>query len=328
MIITRTPLRISFFGGGTDYPAYYREHGGKVLSTTISKYNYLTIRELPPFFDHKYRIRYYKSEYKNLLDDIEHPSVKACLKFLQIENGIELVHTGDVPAMSGVGSSSAFTVGLLHSLYALNGQFVTKRKLAYEAIEIEQKIIGEHVGSQDQVAAAFGGFNLVEFFKDNRIVVQPITIPQNRQKNLEDSLVLFFTGISRTASEVAKTQIKETPKKIKELGQMKEMVEQAIEILHDTGTSLDEFGKLLNESWKIKRSITEKISNSKIDLIYERGLEAGALGGKLLGAGGGGFILFYVSPSQKNRLINQLSDLLHVPFHFESMGSHIVHYSQ
>jgi len=328
LIITRTPLRISFFGGGTDYPAYYREHGGKVLSTTISKYNYLTIRELPPFFDHKYRIRYYKSEYKNLLDDIEHPSVKACLKFLQIENGIELVHTGDVPAMSGVGSSSAFTVGLLHSLYALNGQFVTKRKLAYEAIEIEQKIIGEHVGSQDQVAAAFGGFNLVEFFKDNRIVVQPITIPQNRQKNLEDSLVLFFTGISRTASEVAKTQIKETPKKIKELGQMKEMVEQAIEILHDTGTSLDEFGKLLNESWKIKRSITEKISNSKIDLIYERGLEAGALGGKLLGAGGGGFILFYVSPSQKNRLINQLSDLLHVPFHFECMGSHIVHYSQ
>ena len=328
MIITRTPLRISFFGGGTDYPAYYREHGGKVLSTTISKYNYLTIRELPPFFDHKYRIRYYKSEYKNLLADIEHPSVKACLKFLQIENGIELVHTGDVPAMSGVGSSSAFTVGLLHSLYALNGQFVTKRKLAYEAIEIEQKIIGEHVGSQDQVAAAFGGFNLVEFFKDNRIVVQPITISQNRLKNLEDSLVLLFTGISRTASEVAKTQIKETPKKVKELGQMKGMVEQAIEILHDTKTSLDEFGKLLNQSWKIKRSITEKISNSKIDLIYERGLEAGALGGKLLGAGGGGFILFYVSPSKKNLLINQLSDLLHVPFHFESMGSHIVHYSQ
>jgi D-glycero-alpha-D-manno-heptose-7-phosphate kinase len=328
LIITRTPLRISFFGGGTDYPAYYRKHGGKVLSTTISKYNYLTIRELPPFFDHKYRIRYYKSEYKNLLDDIEHPSVKACLKFLQIENGIELVYTGDVPAMSGVGSSSAFTVGLLHSLYALSGQFVTKRKLAYEAIEIEQTIIGEHVGSQDQVAAAFGGFNLVEFFKDNRIVVQPITIPQNRQKILEDSLVLFFTGISRTASEIAKTQVEETPKKIKELGQMKEMVEQAIEILHDTGTNLDEFGKLLNESWKIKRSITKKISNSKIDLIYERGLKAGALGGKLLGAGGGGFILFYVSPSKKNRLIDQLSDLLHVPFHFESMGSHIVHYSQ
>ena len=302
MIITRTPLRISFFGGGTDYPVYYREHGGKVLSTTISKYNYLTIRELPPFFDHKYRIRYYKSEYTSSIDDIQHPSVKACLQFLKIENGIELVHTGDVPAMSGVGSSSAFTVGLLHSLYALSGQFVTKRKLAYEAIEIEQKIIGEHVGSQDQVAAAFGGFNLVEFFKDNRIVVQPITIPQNRQKNLEDSLVLFFTGISRTASEVAKTQIKETPEKIKELGQMKEMVEQAIEILHDTGTSLDEFGKLLNESWKIKRSITEKISNSKIDLIYERGLEAGALGGKLLGAGGGGFILFYVSPSKKKSI--------------------------
>ena len=199
--------------------------------------------------------------------------------------------------MSGVGSSSAFTVGLLHSLYALCGQFVTKRKLAYEAIEIEQKIIGEHVGSQDQVAAAFGGFNLIEFFKDDRIVVQPITIKPDRLKGLENSLVLFFTGISRTASEVAKTQIKVTPNKIKELGQMKKMVKQAIDILQDTGSSLDEFGKLLNESWKIKRSMTEKISNPKIDLIYERGLKAGALGGKLLGAGGGGFILFYVPPS-------------------------------
>lgn len=328
MIITRTPLRISFFGGGTDYPVYYREHGGEVLSTTISKYNYLTVRELPPFFDHKFRIRYYKSEYTSSINDIQHPSVKACLKFLKIKNGIELVHTGDVPAMSGVGSSSAFTVGLLHSLYALCGQFVTKRKLAYEAIEIEQKIIGEHVGSQDQVAAAFGGFNLIEFFKDDRIVVQPITIKPDRLKGLENSLVLFFTGISRTASEVAKTQIKVTPKKIKELGQMKKMVKQAIDILQDTGSNLDEFGKLLNESWKIKRSMTEKISNPNIDLIYERGLKAGALGGKLLGAGGGGFIIFYVPPSRKNRLINDLSDFLHVPFHFESMGSHIVHYSQ
>ena len=198
MIITRTPLRISFLGGGTDYPVYYREHGGKVLSTTISKYNYLTVRELPPFFDHKYRIRYYKSEYKNSLHDIEHPSVKACLEFLKIEKGIELVHTGDVPAMSGVGSSSAFTVGLLHSLYALSGQFITKRKLAYEAIDIEQNIIGEHVGSQDQVAAAFGGFNIIEFFKDDRIIVQPLTLRNSRIKELEDSLVLFFTGISRT----------------------------------------------------------------------------------------------------------------------------------
>ena len=201
-----------------------------MLSTTISKYNYLTVRELPPFFDHKYRIRYYKSEYKNSLDDIEHPSVKACLKFLKIEKGIELVHTGDVPAMSGVGSSSAFTVGLLHSLYALSGQFMTKRKLAYEAIDIEQNVIGEHVGSQDQVAAAFGGFNIIEFFKDDRIIVQPLTLRSSRIKELEDSLVLFFTGISRTASEIAETQISNTPNKIKELDKMKEMVDQAVEI--------------------------------------------------------------------------------------------------
>ncbi len=328
MIITRTPLRISFLGGGTDYPVYYREHGGKVLSTTISKYNYLTVRELPPFFDHKYRIRYYKSEYKNSLDDIEHPSVKACLEFLKIEKGIELVHTGDVPAMSGVGSSSAFTVGLLHSLYALSGQFMTKRKLAYEAIDIEQNIIGEHVGSQDQVAAAFGGFNIIEFFKDDRIIVQPLTLRNSRIKELEDSLVLFFTGISRTASEIAETQISNTPNKIKELDKMKDMVDQAVEILCEESTPLDEFGLLLNESWKIKRSMSNKISTDMIDSVYDRGINAGALGGKLLGAGGGGFIMFFTHPNKKQKLINELSDLLHVPFHFESMGSHIVHYSQ
>ena len=192
MIITRTPLRISFFGGGTDYPIYYKQHGGKVLSTSISKYNYLTIRELPPFFDHKFRIRYYKSEHKNTIDEIEHPSVKSCLKFMNIIKGIELVHTGDVPAMSGVGSSSAFTVGLLHSLYALKGDFVTKRKLALEAINIEQNHIGESVGSQDQVAASFGGFNVIEFLKDGRIIVSPITISQERLKKLEfDRIVLY-----------------------------------------------------------------------------------------------------------------------------------------
>ena len=327
MIITRTPLRISFFGGGTDYPAYYKEHGGKVLSTTISKYNYLTIRKLPPFFDHKYRIRYYKSEYKNLLDEIEHPSVKACLKFLQIENGVELVHTGDVPAMSGVGSSSAFTVGLLHSLYALKGEFVTKRKLALEAINVEQNLIGEAVGSQDQVAAAFGGINVIEFLKDDRIVVNPITISQTKIKSLEKSLLLFFTGISRTASEIAKTQINELKNKSKELNLIKEMVDEAVDILYSKNRHLDELGKLLNESWQIKRTITDKISSPLIDSIYNRGVKAGALGGKLLGAGGGGFIAFYVRPENQDSVIQELSDLLHVPFHFDQMGSHIVHYS-
>jgi D-glycero-alpha-D-manno-heptose-7-phosphate kinase len=328
VIITRTPLRISFFGGGTDYPVYYRENGGKVLSASISKYNYLTVRELPPFFEHKYRIRYFKSEYKNTIKEIEHPSVRACLEFLDIDKGIELVHTGDVPAMSGVGSSSAFTVGLLHSLYALKGDFVTKKKLALEAIEIEQKKIGECVGSQDQVAASFGGLNLIEFLKDGRIIVTPLTISQKRLQQLEDSIVLFFTGLSRTASEIAETQIRETQNKIKELNLMKSMVDDAINILYSENKSLDEFGELLNESWKIKRGLTEKISNEYIDSVYRRGIKAGAIGGKLLGAGGGGFIAFYVNSEKKNKLINEMSELLHVPFHFDQMGSHIIHYSK
>jgi len=328
LIITRTPLRISFFGGGTDYPVYYRKHGGKILSTTISKYNYLTVRELPPFFDHKYRIRYFKSEYKNLIEEIDHPSVRECLKFLDFSKGIELVHTGDVPAMSGLGSSSAFSVGMLHSLYALKGEFVTKRKLALEAIDIEQNRIGESVGSQDQVAAAFGGLNIIEFMKNGQINVTPVTISSQRIKDLEKSIVIFFTGISRSASEIAQTQILESENKTKELDLMKDMVDEAVGILYSKQRNLDDFGHLLNESWQLKRSITQKISNDFIDSVYERGIKAGAIGGKLLGAGGGGFIAFYVNERKRKRLIEQMSDLLHVPFHFDQMGSHIIHYSK
>ena len=328
MIITRTPLRISFFGGGTDYPVYYRKHGGKILSTTISKYNYLTVRELPPFFDHKYRIRYFKSEYKNLIEEIDHPSVRECLKFLDYSKGIELVHTGDVPAMSGLGSSSAFSVGMLHSLYALKGEFVTKRKLALEAIDIEQNRIGESVGSQDQVAAAFGGLKIIEFMKNGQINVTPVTISSQRIKDLEKSIVIFFTGISRSASEIAQTQILESENKTKELDLMKDMVDEAVGILYSKQRNLDDFGHLLNESWQLKRSITQKISNDFIDSVYERGIKAGAIGGKLLGAGGGGFIAFYVNERNRKRLIEQMSDLLHVPFHFDQMGSHIIHYSK
>jgi D-glycero-alpha-D-manno-heptose-7-phosphate kinase len=328
LIITRTPLRISFFGGGTDYPVYYRKNGGKILSTTISKYNYLTVRELPPFFDHKYRIRYFKSEYKNLIEEIDHPSVRECLKFLDFSKGIELVHTGDVPAMSGLGSSSAFSVGMLHSLYALKGEFVTKRKLALEAIDIEQNRIGESVGSQDQVAAAFGGLNIIEFMKNGQINVTPVTISSQRIKDLEKSIVIFYTGISRSASEIAQTQILESENKTKELDLMKDMVDEAVGILYSKQRNLDDFGHLLNESWQLKRSITQKISNDFIDSVYERGIKAGAIGGKLLGAGGGGFITFYVNERNRKRLIEQMSDLLHVPFHFDQMGSHIIHYSK
>lgn len=327
MIITRTPYRISFFGGGTDYPAYYDEHGGAVLSTTINRYCYITCRYLPPFFDHKYLIRYSRKELAASVDEIKHPSVRECLKFLNLTEGIEMVHTGDIPAMSGIGSSSAFTVGLLNALYSLKGQMVTKRKLAFDAIHVEQNLIGEHVGSQDQTAAAFGGFNRIEFGNSERIFVQPVTLGGDKLKRLQDSLLFYFTGFSRTASDIAKEQIKEIPEKLNELRTMRQMVGQAISILNGVSESLNEFGKLLHESWRLKRSLTTKISNSDIDSIYEAAIRAGALGGKVCGAGGGGFILLFVPPENQPSVRAALKGLLLVPFRFENLGSHVIHYS-
>ena len=327
MIITRTPFRISFFGGGTDYPVYYNEHGGSVLSTTINKYCYITCRYLPPFFEHKYSIRYSKKELPNDVAEIQHPSVRECLKFMGIEEGIEMVHTGDIPAMSGVGSSSSFTVGLLNALYALQGKMVTKRKLAIDAIHVEQELIGEYVGSQDQVAAAFGGFNRVNFGGTEGIFAQPITITQEKLKYLQDCLLFYFTGFSRFASDIAEEQIKQTPKKLKELSIMKEMVDEAANVLNGRPDDINDFGKLLHESWKLKRSLTSKISNDRIDEIYETGTRAGASGGKICGAGAGGFIVFFVPPENREKVKESLRDFLYVPFRFETIGTHVVHYS-
>ncbi len=327
MIITRTPFRISFFGGGTDYPVYYNEHGGSVLSTTINKYCYITCRYLPPFFEHKYSIRYSKKELPNDVAEIQHPSVRECLKFAGIEEGVEMVHTGDVPAMSGIGSSSSFTVGLLNALNALQGKLVTKRELAFDAIHVEQELIGEHVGSQDQVAAAFGGFNRIDFGGTEGIFIQPITITREKLQYLQDRLLFYFTGFARFASDIAKEQIKQTPKKLKELDIMKEMVDESVNILNGTVENLNDFGKLLHESWKLKRSLTSKISNNNIDEIYETGIRAGAVGGKICGAGGGGFIVFFVPPENKENVKERLKNFLHVPFRFENIGTHVIHYS-
>lgn len=327
MIITRTPFRISFFGGGTDYPVYYNEHGGSVLSTTINKYCYITCRYLPPFFEHNYLIRYSKKERSQTVDEIQHPSVRECLKFVGIEKGIEMVHTADVPAMSGIGSSSSFTVGFLNALYALQGKMVTKRQLAFDAIHVEQKLIKENVGSQDQVAAAFGGFNRINFGGTEGIFVQPITIAQEKLQYLEDCLLFYFTGFSRLASDIAGEQIRQTPKKLKELSVMKEMVDESIMILNGKLEDINDFGKLLHESWKIKRSLTSKISNNDIDEIYETGICAGALGGKICGAGSGGFIVFFVPPENKERVKERLKDFLNVPFRFENIGTHVIYYS-
>tara|TARA_B100000315_G_C14593097_1_gene597037 strand:- start:2289 stop:3284 length:996 start_codon:yes stop_codon:yes gene_type:complete len=327
MIISRTPFRVSFFGGGTDYPVWYNENGGAVINATINKYCFITARYLPPFFKYKHRIRYYRHEETSTLDEIKHPSVRECAKYLKIDKGIEIVHNADLPAQSGLASSSSFTVGLLNALHALQNYMPTKRELALEAIHVEQDLIGESVGSQDQTAATFGGLNKISFNGGKDIDVDPVIISNDRLSELQDSLMLFFTGFARNASEVAKKQIEVTSQKEKELNAMMHICNEALERLTNNNGSLDEFGELLNEQWKIKRSLTDNISNKDIDSIYASGIEAGALGGKLLGAGGGGFMLFYVPKDKQNAVKEILKTKLFVPFRFEFTGSKIVYYS-
>lgn len=326
MIICRTPYRISFFGGGTDYPGWYRENGGAVLSTTIDKYCYITLRYLPPFFDYKYRIRYYKREEVNSIDEIRHPSIRECLRFMRLEHGTDLVHHGDLPAQSGLGTSSTFTVCLLHSLHALQYRMPTKRQLALEAIDIEQNCIGENVGSQDQAAAAFGGLNLIEFSSTQEILVTPMIIPPERVRALHSHMLLFFTGLQRQASEIAAEQIRTLHDRAAELREMTKVVYEAKDILA-SDTSLEEIGRLLHEQWQLKRTLSRLISNDAIDDIYTRALKAGAIGGKLLGAGGGGFMLFFVRPEQQQAVKQALDGLLHVPFRFDVTGSQVIYHA-
>lgn len=326
MIISRTPFRISFFGGGTDYPVWYNENEGAVISASINKYCYITCRYLPPFFNYKYRIVYSLREEVSALADIKHPSVKECLAYLKLDKGVEIHHDADLPARTGLGSSSSFTVGLLNALYALTGKMVTKRQLTLDAIHVEQERIKEHVGSQDQTIAAFGGFNKIRFNKNHSIEVQPITLDAERLCYFQDHLMLFFTGFSRNASDIAREQIRETPNKKRELASLREMVDMAIDILNNPRGPFNDFGKLLDESWKLKKSLTSKISIPVVDEIYETALRAGATGGKLLGAGGGGFILFFAKPELQPRIREALKHLLYVPFRFENLGSQIIFY--
>ncbi len=325
MVISRTPFRISFFGGGTDYPVWYEKNGGAVLSTTIDKYCYITCRYLPPFFEHKSRIVWSKIEAVKDIDEIEHPSARAVIKHLNIKDGLEIHHDADLPARSGLGASSSFTVGLLNALHALMGKSPAKKELALEAIHIEQNILKENVGAQDQTAAAFGGFNKVEFGSSNRLSITPVAISAKKLKLLQDYLMLVFTGFARNASEVASEQIKNTPHKTEELRAMRQMVEEAIRILRFPSDSLDDFGRLLHESWLLKRGLSSKITNSTIDDIYNTATKNGALGGKLLGAGGGGFMLFFADPGAQPRIREKLSGFLHVPFKFESAGSQVIY---
>jgi D-glycero-alpha-D-manno-heptose-7-phosphate kinase len=324
MIITRTPLRISFFGGGTDYPVYFREFGGAVLSTTIDKSCYITCRRLPPFFEYHSRVSYSRIENVEHNREFEHPSVRACLQYLGVEEGVEIHHVADLPARTGLGTSSAFTVGLLLGLYALRDRMRNKYALASDAIHVEQEVIGEAVGSQDQVSAAYGGFNRINFNADGSLEVKQIVAARERIAALEEHCTLFFTGFSRIASEIAKEQIRLSPHRKRELQMMCQMVNEAEEIVTDSSRSLNEFGQLLNESWQLKRTLTQNITNKALDEIYEAGRSAGAIGGKLLGAGGGGFMLFFVPPERRQELRMRLKNLLCVPFSFSNRGSHVV----
>ena len=326
MIISQTPYRISFFGGGTDYPAWYREHGGAVLGTTIDKYCYIMCRYLPPFFDHNYRIVYSNTELVSALDEVQHPAVRECLRYLGISQGIELHHHGDLPARSGMGSSSAFTVGVLNSLYSLLGRMPSKRDLTRDAIRVEQDLIHENVGSQDQALTAIGGFNRIDFFTDDRIVATPMILPRDRLQELQQHLMLVFTGISRNASEIASAQIQATHRNEQQLCTMYQMVDEAINILA-SNRPIVEFGKLLDESWKLKRSLSPLITTDHIDSLYETASHWGACGGKLLGAGGGGFFLLFVPPERQLRVKEELGRIVHVPFAFSTAGSQIIYHN-
>jgi D-glycero-alpha-D-manno-heptose-7-phosphate kinase len=327
MIVSQTPYRISFFGGGTDYPAWYMKYRGATLATSINKYCYLFCRYLPPFFEHKHRIVYTNIELIDEINQIKHPAVKGVMSYLGIEKGVEIQHHGDLPARAGMGSSSAFTVGLLNALTALENCSKSKKELAELAIHIEQNLIGEVVGSQDQLATAMGGINRLDFKSDNTFSVTPIEVSPHRLVSLEKRLLLFFTGFQRYASEIAKQQIENFDKKKKELETLLDLVDEGQKILSHESLDIEQFGHILHEGWMIKRGFADCISTPFIDDVYDRALRAGALGGKILGAGGGGFLLLFVHPQDQERVIYELKDLVHIPFKFEFNGTRILSYA-
>lgn len=326
MIISRTPFRVSLFGGGTDYPAWFREHGGAVFGGAIDKYCYISVRKLPPFFEHRHRIVYSRVETVGETSHIQHPAVRGIISEMGFAEGLEIHHDGDLPARSGLGSSSSFTVGLLHALHALRGQMVSQDYLAREAIRIEQEILKESVGCQDQIWAALGGINRIDFRTSGDFAVTPVILQPERRAELQSSLMLFFTGFSRFASDFAQSQIENIDKRHRELAAMQEMVDRAIDIVCGNTLPLRELGKLLHESWQLKRRLADTVSNPEIDAIYDAARSAGAIGGKLLGAGGGGFMLFCVEPGARDHVREALRRLIHVNFDFDQQGSKIVIY--
>lgn len=326
MIITRTPFRVSLFGGGTDYPPWFRRHGGAVLGTAIDKYCYISLRELPPFFEHRHKIVYSKVETVREVGEIQHPAVRAVMGEHPVPAGLEIHHDADLPARSGLGSSSSFTVGLINALRALQGRMSSAEYLAREAIRVEQEVIGENVGSQDQVWAAYGGTSVIEFRPDGGFAVTPVIMPPARRAELEARLMLFFTGFSRIASEVAGKQIANLAARERQLHAMRGMVDEGLAILQDDAASIDEIGRLMHRGWMMKRELAEGVTTGAIDEIYDAARGAGAIGGKLLGAGGGGFMAFFVDPTRREAVRDALRGLVEVRFRTGAPGSRVVVY--
>lgn len=324
MIITQTPFRMSFFGGGTDFPQFFNEYGGSVISTTFDKYCYVNVRHLPRFFDYKTEICYSKTERVSSLEEIQHPAIREAMRFLDMYE-IRLTYEADLPARSGLGTSSSFAVGMLNAFYALKGKYADKYKLAKEAIYLERVLCQESGGLQDQIAAAYGGLNRIDF-RDDDFEVTPIIISPQRKRELNENLMLFFTGFSRFSSNIARHQENAIDEKNQQLLEMLSLVDDAQEVLTGEG-ELNEFGRLLDYTWKLKRGITTVISNDSIDGLYQKALNAGALGGKLLGAGGGGFLLFYVEKDKQESVRKAMENLLYVPFEFENGGTRVLHYT-
>lgn len=325
MIITKTPFRMSFFGGGTDMPSYFNEYGGAVLSTTFDKYCYVNVRHLPRFFNYTTEVCYSRIEQVRDIDSIEHPAVRNAMRMLDMHE-LRITYEADLPARTGLGTSSSFAVGLLNAFYCLKGKYVDKRKLADDAIYLERTLCAEAGGWQDQIAASFGGLNKI-VLADGGYDVYPVIVSPERKQRLNDSLLLYFTGFTRFSADVQKDVQSSGRDNRARLSRMRELVDESEHILIDKTADLDDFGRLLGEEWKLKRGTSEKVSTSDLDIIYEKAIKAGALGGKLLGAGGGGFMLFYVPEEAKTGVMRALEGLMHVPFGFENGGTRVVYYS-
>lgn len=325
MIITKTPFRMSFFGGGTDMPEFFRENGGAVLSTTFDKYCYVNVRHLPPFFDYTTELSYSKTERVTQINDIQHPAIRNAMEFINM-NDIRLTYEADLPARSGLGTSSSFAVGMLNAFHALKGEYADKKQLSDEAIYLERQLCKESGGWQDQIAAAYGGFNRIDFSGDG-YEVHPVIISPDRKKILNENLMMYFTGFTRFSSDIQKSNNVTAEEKKNQLMEMYTLVDEAEKILTNSNSDLDEFGRLLDVTWKLKRQTGSKISTDGIDSLYQKAIQAGAMGGKLLGAGGGGFFVFYVQPDKKQQVKEAMKDLLYVPFEFENGGTRVIHYS-